>query len=166
LLARRVEVGAAEEALVEAVIQRQDVVAAGLSPPQAHQFDQLLDHRVVEVAEAAPGEQIVGLSGILVDVVQLPLLLIDVGEPRAALPGQAPVERDGLPAVLDDPAVAEHLEVLCGSGGRCGGVGEAVVDRDALDRGLLHAVHDLRGLDPGGGKDRWHDVDCVVELVS
>ena len=76
--------------------------------------------------------------------------------------------RVGVPAVVIDPAVGDHLEVLgLARRGRIRvrlveGVGHA----HAFDRLLLDAIDHLRRLDTGRFEDRRHDVDDVVELVA
>ena len=76
--------------------------------------------------------------------------------------------RVGVPALVIDPAVGDHLEVL-GLAGR-GRIGvrlvEGVRHAHAFDRLLLDAVDHLRRLDARGFEDRGHDVDDVVELVA
>ena len=132
-----------------AVVQRQDVVAAGFDPPA-------VDHPL-EVLRFAVG-QVVGLGEVLGEIEQLPLILV-VG--RAAK-----VSGDRLPAVHPDGTVAPHFEVLHalvrGGVGIFEGVGHAL----AVDRHLGDSLVGLRSRLIEHVQDRGHDVGDVVELVA
>ena len=106
------------------------MVDAGLVEPQADQLREpvgLLRGQVVE------------LRAVLVGVVELPGVLVEVAP--AADRG---VGGDGLPAVVPDPAGAEHrVELGRPRAGQVRGV-EAVAHADALDRELGDALDGLR----------------------
>ncbi len=70
----------------------------------------------------------------------------------------------GGPALVIDAAVAEHLEVLGLTPLRRLGVVERVQHARALDRRLLHAVHDGRLRQSRRLENGRRDVDDVVEL--
>ncbi|MNV27386.1 hypothetical protein D3C71_1185350 [compost metagenome] len=106
--------------------------------------------------------QVGRFGAVLVDVVQLPLVLVEV-----SLAGQWRVQGGGLPAVLPDAARAEHgvvLALLLGGGVRRGL--EGVLHRYAGQRVLLHATIDLGHLYPAGVQDGRYDVHAVVILVT
>ena len=90
------------------------------------------------------GSEVVRLRPVGGGVVQLPHVVVerrerdDAGLPRGAVLG------DGGPALVEDAAVAHHLEVLrLVPFGRVGVV-ERVRHAHAFDRPLLHAVHEHR----------------------
>src|SRR3954465_10150050 len=76
--------------------------------------------------------------------------------------------RVGIPAVVIDSAIGDHLEVLGLARRRrvrtrlVEGVGHA----DAFDRLLLDSVNRLRSRDAGRLENRRHDIDDVVELAA
>ena len=74
--------------------------------------------------------------------------------------------RDCSPALVVDPAVAEHLEVLRLPPFRRIGVVERVVHAQALDRPLRDPVHRLRLGQAGCLEHRGSNVDHVVELAA
>ena len=130
-----------------AVVQRQHAVHLRLLPPQ-------LDHRL-QTLRMLLGE-VVGFGKILVEVIELPLVVIVPGRTRH-------MPHHGLPAVLPDAAMPEHLEVLDASRRCCVGGGQRRGERGAVQRHLRHAVV-LRGrLGAGELEDRRHDVDRVTE---
>ena len=141
------------EPLRLAVVDRQHVVADRLDQQQPLQLVQLLGHLL---------RQVVGLRPV-VGAVQLPHVVVE----RGKLPGHDPrgaVFRAGSPALVIDAAVADHLEVL-----RLAELGRArvVEGRDqalALQRHLLHAVHERRLGDPGRVEHRRRHVDHMAEL--
>ena len=150
-----VELG--QQPLQEAVVEGQHVVLLGLDQEERLQLGEPLGVQVRHVACLGP------VGG---GVVELPDVVVEVGEldlpdgPRRAVLGHR------RPALVVDPAVAVHLEVLRGVALRRVGLVEAVAERRALDRVLRDAV-DRGGvgqsgcLEHGGG-----DVDDVVPLVA
>src|SRR5664279_4083289 len=74
--------------------------------------------------------------------------------------------RAGVPAVLIDPAVADHLEVLdvMGRGRVSVRLLEGVRHAHAFDWLLLNAINVFRRLYTRGFENCGHDVDDVVEL--
>src|SRR6185436_14910931 len=76
--------------------------------------------------------------------------------------------RAGVPAVVIDAAVADHLEVLGPAGRRRVGIRlvEGVGHAHAFDRLLLDAIDQLGRPEARRLEDRGHDVDEVVELVA
>ena len=77
------------------VVQRQHPVASRFNPPEIDQRPQTLWFL---------RRQIAALREILIEVIQLPFVVLEIGP--CAMP------RHRLPAVLPDPAVADHLEIL------------------------------------------------------
>ena len=67
------------------------------------------------------------------------------------------------PAVVIDPAVPEHLEILRGALTRPIGV-ERVRHRHPIERHLLDAVHPRRHLHPSRLENRRHEIDHMMEL--
>ena len=116
------------------------------------------------------GSQVVGLGGILHDVVELPLVPGDhVGRRGAAqFPRERRRGRRRDPAVVVDGAVAEHLEVLRGVPGR--GVGVRLVPcvghAHAVHRALRDAVERIRRRDAGRFEDGRNDVNDMVKLAA
>ena len=93
--------------------------------------------------------EILRLRAILVDVVELPLVLVEV-----ALAADRCVNGRGLPAVLPDSACAQHCVVLpLLRGGSIGGV-EAVAHRHPVERVLFNPAIRLRHLKTGDIEDR------------
>src|SRR6185295_16366027 len=92
--------------------------------------------------------EVVGLRELLVNVVQLPGVVIETGAARGQ-PRQSAVQTPGDPAVVVERAVAEHLEVLGDSPAWCGLVAEGVGHADALD-GLLRDTVDFAGFGDAG----------------
>src|SRR5215469_14000022 len=76
--------------------------------------------------------------------------------------------RVGIPPVVIDSAIGDHLEVLgVVSRGRSSvRLVERVDHAYTLDRLLLDAVDELWRPDTDGFENRRHDVDNVVELVA
>ena len=106
--------------------------------------------------------EVLRLGAILVDVVQLPAVLVEVADAA-----DRRVQRGRLPAVLPDPARAEHRVVLHAASVVLRlGVVERVAHRDAVERILLDAAIDLRHLEPDDVEDRRHDVRRVVVLMA
>ncbi len=87
--------GVFRKARAEPVVERQHIVLLGLEPPQ-------LDHRFKPLGLLR--RQIAGFRKIPRQVKQLPFVVL---ERRAR-----GMEGNGLPAVLPDPAMPEHFEVL------------------------------------------------------
>ena len=101
--------------------------------------------------------EIVELGEVLIEVVQLPRVVVEQG-PWI-------VHGDGLPATRHDAAVAEHLEVLHRLARGGVRLRERVGHRRAVQRHLFHTVH-------GGGQGRSEHVEHgrrevadVMELV-
>ena len=143
------------EALGAAVVDGQHEIALGLLQEECLQLLQLL--RVLR-------GQVVGLTEVLVDVIELP----DVVRERRILRKQpwnrVACRRD--PAVVVDGAVAEHLEVLRLPAVCSLRVVRGVEHRHAVHRTLVHAV-DRPGLgDTRGLESRRRHVDHVVELAA
>jgi hypothetical protein len=140
--------------LCEAVVEGQHVVLGCLRHEAVLQIAQLLRLR---------GRQIVGLREVLVNVVELPPVLV---EARAAgrQPRQPAVQASGDPPVVIERPVAEHLEVLCDSAAGCILVREGVCHADSFDRLLRHAVHLTWFRNPCDFEDSRRDVDAMVEL--
>ena len=82
----------------EAVVEREHVVLLRLLEPA-------LDERLR--ALRLLGGEVARLGAVLVDVVELPLVLVEVADAR-----RRAVDGDDLPAVLPHPARAEHAVVL------------------------------------------------------
>src|SRR6185436_19409635 len=93
------------------------------------------------------GREIIRLREVLVDVVELPLRLIDVEAFAVRLPWREG-QRGCKPAVLVDASVDAHLKDL--DLAPVGGlrVGEGVSHADAVDGLLRHAVEHVRALTP------------------
>jgi hypothetical protein len=128
------------------------VVGLGLLEPQ---IDQLFDLVGVLVGE------VVGLRAVCVGVEELPAILIEV-----SLAEERTVLGHCLPALVPDPARAEHLVVLdLLAGRRIRGV-EAVAHRHARQRRLLDVAQDLRDRHAAAVEDRRDDVGAVVVLVA
>ena len=121
--------------------------------------------------------QVVSFGIVLVDVVQLPVVGIDIdkhlvvdrwSEPAALLgslgEARSRPRADRPPAVVIDGAVTEHLEVLgVVVAGRCRfieGVGEA----HPVDGRLAHAADALRRFGSQGFQNRRDDIDDVGVL--
>ena len=158
------------EPLQGAAVDGQHLVLARLCPPAADHLDQLV---------ALLASQVVALGVILVQVVQLPVVGLDIqqhlvvdgcSEPAALLGGlgeaRARPWADCPPAVVVDGAVAEHLEVLgvVVAGRRCfiEGMGEA----HAIDGRLADAADTLRCLGAYGFQNCRHHVDGVCVMQS
>ena len=143
------------------VVERQHVVLLRLQIEEALHLLKLLRHL---------GGQVVELGGVLLDVVEFPLVPGDHIRRRAGaeLPRESRRGRDRHPALVVDGAIAEHLEVLRGVSGRR--VGVRLVPRvrhaHAFDGALLDAVDRIGRRDAGRFEDGRHDVDDVVELAA
>ena len=87
--------GILRKARAEAVVERQHIVLLGLAPPQ-------LDHRLKPLGMISC--KIVRFRKILRQVKQLPFVVLERRARR--------MEGDRLPAVLPDPAMPEHFEIL------------------------------------------------------
>ena len=92
------------------VVEREHVVALGLSPPETVQLGQLV---------GLPLGQVLGFGRVGGHVVQLPRHLVE-----ARLVELNRVIGDRLPAIVVDRPAPEHLEVLSGAVLRSGGVAE------------------------------------------
>ena len=134
------------------VIEREGPVLAGFGEPQVDQLPELL---------GMLGGQVVQFGAIGVGVVQLPGVVVEVA-PAA----ERGVGGDGFPAVVPDPAGAEHrVELGFARRGRRFHVG-AVTHAHAVEP-ALHMALDRRGaLHPQGVQDGRHDVDGVMVLVA
>ncbi len=158
------------EPLQGAAVDGQHLVLARLCPPAADHLDQLV---------ALLAGQVVALGVVLVQVVQLPVVGLDIqqhlvvdgsSEPAALLGGlgetRARPGADRPPAVVVDGAVAEHLEVLgvvvAGRRRLIEGVGEA----DPIDGRLADAADALRRLGAQGFQNCRHHVDGVCVMRS
>ena len=126
--------------LHSAAVDGQDVVLTSLDIPLRDHLDQLVP---------VLGGKVVVLRRVLGDVVQLPVMGIQVGQrlrrdrrtERLARLGERRTRprAHGPPPVVVDRAVAEHLEVLGAVPGRGGRVVERVGEADAVDRRLGHS---------------------------
>jgi hypothetical protein len=101
------------------VAERQDVVGPGLLEPQRLELLHLVGMLV---------GQVVGFGAVAVGVEQLPAVLVE-----AALAQERAVLGHGLPALVPDPAGAEHLVVLGLLAGRPVGL-EGIRHRDPRQR--------------------------------
>ena len=143
------------------VVERQHVVLLRLLIEEALHLLELIRHL---------GGQVVELGGVLLDVVELPVVPGDHIRRRsgAELPRKICRGRDRHPALVVDGAIAEHLEVLRGVPGRR--VGVRLVPRvrhaHAFDGALLDAVDRIGRRDAGRFEDGRHDVYDVVELAA
>ena len=139
------------------VIERKHVVLDRLDQPKPLQFMQFL--RILL-------RQVLGLRPVGVAVVELPDVVVEGRQHRAAhLPRRA-VLGHRAPALVVNASVAEHLEVLgLVPLGRLGVV-EAVQHAGALVRALHHAVDDRRLRNARRLQHRWRDVDDMGELVA
>ena len=143
------------------VVERQHIVLLRLQIEEGLHLLELLRHL---------GGQVVGLGGILLDVVELPVVPGDHIRRRGAaqFPRERRRGRARHPSVVIDGAVAEHLEILRGVPG--GRVGVRLVPRvrhaHAFDRALLDAVDRVGRRDAGRFEDGRHDVDDMVELAA
>ena len=134
------------EAFAGAVVDREHVVLGGLDEPEPLQLGQHL--RML-------GSQVAGLAVVAVAVVQLPDVVVERRQSAADHDPRGLVLGDRAPALVVDPAVAEHLEVLqVVPLGRVRLV-EGVQHAGALHRRLQHAVDHGRLGQPGRLQDRW-----------
>ena len=137
------------EPLGETIIEWEDLVGFGLLPPA-------VDHHGEPFGVV--GGPIVDLGEVLVEVVELPDVVVDRGAGR--------VVGHRLPPVDPDAAVAEHLEVLHLLGGGRGTIVEGGGEARPLDR-LLCDTPDLgRWVDADHLEDRRHHVADVGETVA
>ncbi len=141
--------GGAEELRGVAVVERQDAMPLGLLPPEVGERRQL---------PRVGRRQVLVLREILGEPVELPAVLV---ERRA---GRVMGHR--LPAVRNDAAVAEHLEVLRAAFDRGGRVAERRREADAVQRHLRDAVHLVRRRHADRIEDGRGDVDRVAELAA
>ena len=153
------------DAFEGAAVDRQHLVLARFGIPAADHFDQLV---------AMLNSQVVGFGIVLVDVVQLPVVRIDIDEHlvinRAA---ESPALFGGLgearprpradrpPAVVVDGTVTEHLEVLGVVVAGCGLIVESVGEAHPVDRRLAHAADALRRFNAQRFQDRRDEIDDV-----
>ena len=143
------------------VVERQHVVLLRLEIEEGLHLLELLRHL---------GGQVVGLGGVLLDVIELPLVPGDHIRRRggAQLPRERRRGRARHPPVVIDGAIAEHLEVLRRVPGR--GVGVRLVPgvhhAHAFDGALLDAVDRIGRRDAGRFEDGRDDVDDVMELAA
>ena len=76
------------------------------------------------------------------------------------------MKRDGLPAVVPDPAMTEHLEILGvlarGRIGRCERVGQT----HTRDRLLADTAELFGGIDADGFEHRRNEIGHMMELVT
>src|SRR5262245_47098930 len=109
-----------------------------------------------------------GLTKVLVDVVQLPFEVVRVWlrYSRCRYPRQTQWSCAGHPPVLVHRAVANKLELLRWVLRRSCSLIERVDKTDAVDWLLLNAVQDIRRCDPGSFINCRHNVDDVAELRS
>ena len=131
---RRPACNCRHEPLDPPVVQRQDVVLLRFVEEELLQFLELV--RIFR-------RDVLRLAEIFVGVVQLPLILGELGQGRQRFPRDA-VPRHRGPAVMVDPAIAEHFEVLRSVARWRLRIAESVRHADALDRLLLDAVDGLR----------------------
>src|SRR6185503_4760870 len=102
--------------------------------------------------------EVVGFRKILVEMIKLPA--IDL-EGRAGR-----MKGDGLPALVPQAAMTEHLEVLRTLARRSGGVAQAGGETLALERHLRHAVDRLRRRQADGVDQCRCQIAGVAELVA
>ncbi|SID61144.1 Uncharacterised protein [Mycobacteroides abscessus subsp. abscessus] len=139
------------------IVEGQNVITGGLDQPQPLQFMQFFWHRL---------GQILGLAPILGGVIQFPHVVVEGDRLFAHQQPRRLVLGDRGPALVVDPSISEHLEVL-----RFMPVGRlAVVERvqhaGALDGMLLNAVDEHRLWYSSGLQDRGRNVDDVMELAT
>ena len=146
---RRAGSGGATEQLDGAVVEWQHTHLAGLAPPQVDHLAQLL---------GLLGSEVVALREVLVEVEQLPLVVV-VGVAHLVIGGR-------LPAVGPDPPVTHLLEVLHRAWRGRRGVVERRGDAPAVHRDLLVATDVLGGRCPRDVEHRRRDVDGMTELVT
>jgi len=91
------------ECRLGAEVHGQDIVPSRFGPPEILELAELL--RVLL-------RQVFGLGEIFLDVVELPREALRDQALRFGLPGEDEGAGAGEPAVVIDPAIAEHLEVL------------------------------------------------------
>ena len=143
------------------VVERQHVVLLRLGIEEGLHLLDLLRHL---------GGQIVELGGVLLDVVELPLVSGDHIRRRrgAQLPRKGDRRRGRHPSVVIDGAIAEHLEILRRVSGRGVGVRLVPCVRHAhpFHGALLDAVDRIGLRNAGRFEDGRSDVDDVMELAA
>ena len=144
------------EAFDCAVIEREDAVLRCLEEEEPLHVVQPIGILRREIASLGP----VGRR-----VVELPDVVVERHHLAGDDPGRA-VLGDRGPALVVDPAVADHLEVLRRARVRCVGVVEAVGHAHAVQRHLLLAVDEVGLREPGDIEHGRGDVDDVVELMA
>ena len=143
------------------VVERQHVVLRRLRIEEVLHLLDLLRHLGGKVGE---------LGGVLLDVIELPLVPRDhIGRRGGAqLPRNGRRGRRRHPSIVIDGAIAEHLEVLRGVPSRCIGVRlvPGVDHAHAFDGVLLDAVDRIGRRDAGRFEDGRNNVDDVMELAA
>src|SRR6185312_2685084 len=144
--------------LREPVVEGQHVVASRLYQEQLLQRAQpvRMTHREVH-----------GLAEILLDVVELPAVLGEIGSAPSG-PWQTSMPTACDPSLLVDRSVAEHFEVLSRARALRARVLaiEGIGDADPLDRLLGDPVYHRRLGDPDDFENRRNDVDHVMKLAT
>ena len=149
-----------EDGHPQTAADREHRVSGGLDGEQFAHLGQLFGHL---------GGQVVGLGPVLVEVIQLPAVV--VGCPvadswrRSRQPGHPRTERRGHPAVVIDSPTAHHLEVLRLLAPRRGAVGESAGETCSGDGDLGHTVDGERRLDTHDVVDGRHDVVDMQEVI-
>jgi hypothetical protein len=144
------------ESLDPPIVQRQHVVLHGFDEEEALELGEFF---------GVLGGQVMGLGPVVVNVVELPHIVVEGGESGPEQPGDG-VAGHRHPAFVVHPAIADHLEVLgLPPIGRLGVV-EQIGHGDSVEWKLLDSVDegglwDTEHIEDGGG-----DVDDVVELVA
>src|SRR5262249_35360818 len=145
----------------EGVVEREDLVAAGLGPPQLDELPNAL--RVLRPDVDRLGE-------VVAEVEQRPMVGVEVEAAleALALDRQLPADVVGrsLPALVVDRAASEHLEVLGRARRRRRRLEERGQETGAVDRLLGDAVERDRSRDAGGLEDGGHEIDRVAELIA
>ena len=158
------------EALNSGAVDRQHLVLARFGPPAADQLDQLV---------AMFSGQVVGFGIVLVQVVQLPVVGLDIQEhlvidggskPAAFLGGLGEIwtrpGADRPPAVVIDRTMAEHLEILGVVIAGCFYVIEGMGETDPIDGRLGHAADAIRRFHAKGFQNCRDEVDDVRVMRS
>ena len=140
---------------------REHGVAGGFDGEQFAHLGELFGHL---------GGQIVGLGPVLVEVIELPAVVVgcpvlDAGW-QSRQPGHPRTERRGHPAVVIDAPTAHDLEVLSLLTPGRRWVGKRAGETCSGDRDLGHTVDDERGLDAHDVVDGRDDVVDVQEVIA
>ena len=149
-----------EDGHPQAAADREHLVSGGFDGEQFAHLGQLFGHL---------GGQVVGLGPVLVEVIELPAVVVGCPVVDARRQSRQPrhprTERRGHPAVVIDGPTAHDLEVLrlLAPGRRA--VGERAGETCSGYRDLGHTVDDERGLDAHDVVDGRYDVVDVQEVI-